>query len=523
MAKITDKTSLVLGTNLFFHLTDRQSTDISIDATNNKIVTGGAVDFAADAGGTGIRNNLFQVGKTIVINGSSNAANEFTATITAVTATEITFSSPSTTPVDEAAGALMTVRQQEKYFEFEEAGGLSFIDGVSGSAFHSKFVDLWATVPFRYFDPVTDDFEPRAKAIYILNHWDFFNADTRFAVRDTAVSVQPSTASPLSESKQYALLVSDPLHAVTDQFYFWNAADAEMDPPTAAVMTGYINQLVLIYDGPNVIDNRGDWWVRCAEPGKTVAMQLRSLNYAEKVAVTVTNQIDPKLVADDATIAAGGIYENIVIEEDADSAQIVTVDGADYTVERSVEAANQSNETVHEKINWLQRQPININADGTGPAIRGDKSIPFTSFVGENLYLDGFMTNIKATERNFVTFIDASGTEFAYPRVAGVTVSVPSSFAGATAQIGLIVRDTFGSSAAVPVQDELGNDLIDIVMDAASKSFAVVYPGSDIELAVIFEHPGVAIPYVDKENYSIQNLASQTFNLSPQQDGSYVA
>ena len=165
------------------------------------------------------------------------------------------------------------------------------------------------------YDPLSGAIEPRGKAMYFLNFWDFFNLDTQRSHRGGAVQVQDTKQSAIK--KIYGHLTAPETADTTDQWNFWQREDAPLDPPTAAVTLQIIDELVLILDVVNSIDKRGVWLARCAEPGKSIAMQEINMNFAETVAVTVTNAIDPILgdsggaFVADATILAGGIYADI--------------------------------------------------------------------------------------------------------------------------------------------------------------------------------------------------------------------
>lgn len=317
MGKVLNQSGLILGTNLFLHIQEVQDTDITVDATAHTLVQA-AGDFTATSSVGGIIGSGFQVGDSFEVNSEVNG---FVAVVDTVVALQVNYTLTSGVEVNEAAGATIDVQRQAKYIEYQEAGGLSFIDGVLSTAIHSKMQSLWKDSNLDSFDPLSGAIEPRGKAMYFLNFWDFFNLPTQKAHRGGAVQIQDTKSSPVK--KIYGHLTAPKTVDVTDQWRFWQREEPQVNATVAAVTPQIIDELVLILDVANSIDKRGVWLARCAEPGKSVAMQLINMTYAETVSVTKTNAIDPILgdssgaFVADATILAGGIYANIDVTKNA--------------------------------------------------------------------------------------------------------------------------------------------------------------------------------------------------------------
>lgn len=311
MAKIENQSGLTLGTNLFLHIQEAEDIDIAIDATGH-VITKGAGDFTASSSAAGIIGAGFQVGDTITVDSEVNG---FVAIIDLVIALQIDYTIVSGVEVEESAGGTVNVQRLEKFVEYQEAGGLSLTDGVASTALHSKMQTLWKDSDLDKYDPLSGSIEPRGKAMYFLNRWDFFNIGTQRAHRGGAVQIQDTKAS--SVRKIYGHITAPNTVDLTDQWKFWQREDIELDPSVAAITQGYMDEVVLILDVDNTIDKRGKWLVRCAETGKSIPMQEIELLYAETVGVTVTNAIDPILgdstgpFVSDGTISGGGIYANI--------------------------------------------------------------------------------------------------------------------------------------------------------------------------------------------------------------------
>ena len=533
MAKIILKADLVRGTNYFYHLVDFQGTDIQVDFTGNQILST-TTDFTASSTTNGITARAVEVGDIIILSHTGDAANEgVTAEVTAVAANALTVTNWTGSPVDEAAGADINVTAEKKTFQFIEAGALSFTDGVQGITWASQVVDDWDGQDFDRYPRIFTSIEPRAKSIAALNGWEPHDTDTLKAIRDTALEIRPDATS--AATQVYALLRSGNLHATTDQMYIWPDTQAQMDAPIAAVTTGYINELVLIQDTVNAVDDRGVWNYRCLEPGKTHLQGTLNVQYAEIYPVESGNGIDPKLAdgtatqyVSDATVAAGGIYTLIDVNVDADEMYDGDVDGTLYTFYGFVDADSQTNESVHTKIHYLLRQPTNINDDGTGPQIRGDKTPPITTFLGDSLTFDDYYPlNFDATTRNNLVVVDSNGDTQSWPTIITITIT-----AGALAQGGtfsLMHKDTFGLSSVVYLQDEGAVNQQDITI-AASVSIVVAYstynvdghtPNTPIELVLSWNRPGFIEP--DHNEDVVVSGSDVTVPISITPDPSYVA
>ena len=529
MAKIVDKANLVLGTNLKLHIADKGATDITItdngDGTGT-IVSAVLVDWTASSETAGIVNRPIVVGDVITVSHSSLVANEGKkVTATAVTVTTITYSDIDTL-TDEASGADINITTFNKTYEFLAAGGLSFVDGVSGIVLVSEMVDLWDATDLDIYDPAFTSIEPRAKSIASYNGWEAHNTNTLKALRDMALEYRDTATS--SARKIFGLFRSGQLLESTDQFTFWPDSDAWDTAPTLAVTTGYINELILIYDvdgDDNRASNGVSWFTRCAEPYKTIIMEEHSLNYAEITPTSASNALDTKLTHDDATIGAGGIWTNIDFSSDVDGIHPGLVQGISYDFWGNIEGDSQLNETVHEKIHYLLRQSIDINSDGTGAQMRGDKQQPKTSFVGEEFYVDSYLTNYAAAQRNDLTLIDTTDNNRKWDVSAALTVNSGALAVGGTMSI--IHADTFGTSGAVYLQNESAVDQKDITI-ADPVGIVIAYstynvdghtPNTPIDVILSFNRPG----FIEPDNIAFTISGDTTVSIVPKADPSYIA
>lgn len=530
MAKITSKASLVLGTNLKLHLADKGGVDISITKAGSTltIASAGAVNFTASSEVGGIVNRALAVGDEVTISNTTNAANEgVVATLTAVSSNSLTATIVNGTGANEAAGSDINIVATKKTYQFLAAGGLSFIDGVQGIVLASKMVDLWDSTDLDRYDPAFTSIEPRAKSIASINGWLWHDDPTRDAIRDTAMEVRPAKTS--AATRILALLRSTAnAHEATDQITFWAASDPEMNAPNAFVMTGYANQLVEIYNFNNgaPIDKRGTWFTRLAVEGKTIIMEQHSLQYAEIYPISAANAIDPKLTVPDATIAAGGIYAGIDFGLDADSVHIGNVNGSNFNFYGVIDGDLRSNEAVHQKINYLWRQPTNVNIDGSGPVKRGDKQAPITSFSGDAFTVRSYLANYLASQRNNLTLIDTGGSTRAWPSIYTLTPTAPALAIGGT--MSLIHKESHGTSAPVYLKDEGGTDQKDIPI-LATRDIVVAYstynvgghtPNTPISLVMTWNRPNFIEP--DNTEFTL-GAANMAVAITPTADPSYTA
>lgn len=527
MAKITSKASLVLGTNLKLHIADKGGTDIAIAKAGSVLtITSSTTNFTGTSEAAGIVNRPIAVNDKIKLSHCANAANEgLIATVTAAGANSLTATIVSGTGAAETAGADINIVAFKKQYQFLAAGGLSFVDGVQGIVFVSKMVDLWDSTDLDKYDAAFTSIEPRAKSIASINGWVGYDDNTVGSIRDTALEYRDSKTS--AAHTIFALLRSTSnAHAGTDQITTWAGSDAEMNAPQNFVMTGYANQLVKILDVGASLDKRGTWYTRLAVEGKTIVMEQHNLQYAEIYPISAANAIDPKLTVGDATVAAGGIFANIDYNLDVDSVYSGTVNGTPYNFAGFIDGDTQTNETVHQKINYLWRQASNVNSDGTGPQKRGDKQWPITSFSGDAFTVKSFLLNYKASQRNYLTLVDTGGTARAWPAIYTLTPTAPALAVGGT--FSLMHKDTHGTSGAVYLKNEAGTDQKDVTI-AATQDIVVAYstynvgghtPNTPIELVLTWNRPGFIEP--DSSSFTL-GAANLAVAMSPTADPSYTA
>ena len=537
MAKIESKADLDLGTNLKLHIADKGASDLTIDdlGDGTGTITSAAeiADFASSSESTGLVNRGVVVGDVLTLSHTGNPLNEgLQVTVTDVTANVITYDDIDTL-TDEINGADVNLIATGKTYQFLEAGALSFIDGVAGIVLASEMVDLWDITDLDIYDPAFTSIEPRAKSMASINGWEPHDNDTLKALRDIALEIRATSGS--AANKIYSCLRSGTLNAPTDQFTLWASTDAWDTAPTLATTTGYINELVLIYDAAgsdNRFTNGGITWItRCAEEGKTIIMEEFQLNYAEITPVSAANAIDPKLTVGDGVVSVHADYTNILYYLDDDNVYEGDVNSTDYDFTGYVDGDLKSNEKVHAKINYLWRQPTNINSDGgagtTSSELRGDKQWPMTVFVGDGFTVQAYLQDYNAGQRNNLTVVDAVGTLRTWPII--YTLTINSDSAAYTGELSVIHADTFGTSAAVYLEDEVSAQQHDITIESdGSQSIVVAYstyavdghtPGDPLALILTWNRPG----YIEPGNLAFTMSADTSVAIVPKADPSYIA
>lgn len=540
MAKITSKADLISlqasGNNLILHLVDKGGTNVAITKTGTDYTITGT-GFTTSTTTNGITNRGIAIGDIIKLSHTNQTANEgLQLLVSNVTATTITATSVGVTQTNsqagasETAGADINITAFKKTYQFVEAGALGFVDGVQGIILASKLVDMWNASDLDKYDRVFASIEPRAKSIASINGWEPHDASTLNAIRDTALEIRPSASA--AATKIYALFRSTGnAHEATDQMTYWWGGDAALTAPNNFVMTGYANQLALIYDANNgaPIDKRGTWYTRLAVEYKTIIMEAHAVNFAEIYPISAANALDPKLTIDDTVVSVSADFSGITLNVDTDSIYPGLVDGISYNfvgyIQGLSNSVNQSNENIHHKIHYLLRQPTNINTDGTGPVLRGDKQYPITSFSGDVFTVEAYIQNYKTSQRNNLRLVDLLGTARAWPIVYTLSVKGTGLAIGGTFSV--IHEDSFGTSTATYLIDDQSVQQKDKTI-TADTGITVAYStytngghtaNTPLALRLTYNRPG----FIEPDSTGFVLSGDTTVTIQPTADPSYTA
>ena len=228
-------------------------------------------------------------------------------------------------------------------------------------------------------------------------------------------------------------------------------------------------------------------------------------------------------------------YANILYYSNDDGTNTITYAGdvnlVSYDFTGYVEGNLKTNEQVHAKINYLWRQSININSDaGSGTTteeLRGDKQWPMTVFVGDGFTVQSYLENYNAGQRNNLTLVDSTGNLRSWPIIYTLVVNADSS--AYTGDLSIIHANTFGTSAAVYLQDEGTTDQHDILIESdGSQSIVVAYstyavdghtPGDPIDLILTWNIPG----FIEPCNLAFTMSSDTSVSIVPKADPSYIA
>jgi len=336
-----------------------------------------------------------------------------------------------------------------------------FENGITLQCVYSFLKEEWRSdqTLIRYpfpMTPITDEqFE-------LTNGWDFDNFTmkdypTYKFIRDGGWALKNSAGVSKEEYMNVTTLGSF-VQEKRDLAYYVPSELGDRDgnlisSPTSALtpsgfrFTGPVNEAVKIYGSAQYgnFDFRDNFVAYLREAAKTYAIydllteqNLSVLTY-KKYAMPLTNTADPKVTHDDDTIFAGADYGNIDVYYYT-VAQPRTIGGTIYyfhvIVDCNSNGSNQLAELVYEKVQWLLRQPDNINAHGldhadpagvgtSGGKVFGHTALQPMHFVGDTLvtdYVDGwggvYTDNYNTADINRITWYDDTNSPRQEPYTA---------------------------------------------------------------------------------------------------------
>jgi hypothetical protein len=310
------------------------------------------------------------------------------------------------------------------------AGNLSS-DGATGQAIYSFLKEEWKDdgTLIKYPFPMTAITE---ESFEMINDWDWANDATRLLVRDAGWAWKNAAGTSRTEYANITTLGNFTTPATETAYYIQVSAG---DFPVDFNLAGPTNQAVKIYgnvDNGN-FDYRDFFKIFLREYQRTYdsydllsEQNLTALTY-KKYAMPLANASDSvKITHTDAVVsAAGGDYGNIDITY-YDTPQAKTVGGVSRNFHIIIEADGKTKEQVYEKVQYLLRQPGNINENyPTTIAVSGSTADELLNFVGDTLYCQFastwatpshgggggvYINNYAAADTNSLVFIDDTGT-----------------------------------------------------------------------------------------------------------------
>ena len=386
-----------------------------------------------------------------------------------------------------------------------KAGNLTD-DGVTMQAVYSFLKEEWKTddnlikYPFPMIAITEEQFE-------FIDDWNWGDETSKELVRDGGWAVKNSTGASREEYMNVTTLGSFD-DSGTDKAYYTQISGSNVTP-TDMVYTGEVNQAVKIYgaSGYGNFDYRDYFKIFLREEAKTydsynllVEQNLTALTY-KKYAMPLSNGTDIKITHTDAVISAGGDYANIDVTY-WNTPQARDFDGNDYFFTQIIEGDNKSTSIIYEKIQYLLRQPSDINEPGgdNNDVIRGDIADELLSFVGDTLVTSTgtYIDNFTEADRNSIEFYDVDGNLRTYAYVATGLLQFNDNLVNdADAEYWMfftsIGASAYGTSDAILVEDADGQTITGFA-SASSIEFTFDYdnnnqggrtPGTDADVTVV--------------------------------------
>jgi hypothetical protein len=387
-------------------------------------------------------------------------------------------------------GTELTIDEAAKTFTLNAAGNLVAKDGVTLQALYSKFVELWATpsyqdspFPMYAIDALSGQFQFGTDGA-TFNGWKPANDTTRQMLRDGGWS-EYNAAGQLA--RQYVGIVGLGTVSAGAQLYYQKVLDGAASNFT---FTDQCNEGIQVYgDATNGnFDSRVYFKSYVREYGKkykdsVLADTGKTSTGAFLVNMLLSNEDDLKIQANDAAMT-GAPYNGITVSYYTAN-QTRLIGGTNRNFKIIINGNNATLEQIYTKIQYLLRQPTNINASGTAGVKTGKIQNELLRFVGDTLVTSQsvYIDNIQPADSNRIEFYDDSNTLRTNPYTAAGTMTFNAPLQGAGSSYRLIFTtlpgagNDFGESGAVTVNDASGTPITGTI-SGASISFTFDYDGN---------------------------------------------
>jgi hypothetical protein len=387
-------------------------------------------------------------------------------------------------------GTELTIDEAAKTFTLNAAGNLVAKDGVTLQALYSKFVELWATpsyqdspFPMYAIDALSGQFQFGTDGA-TFNGWKPANDTTRQMLRDGGWS-EYNAAGQLA--RQYVGIVGLGTVSAGAQLYYQKVLDGAA---TNFTFTDQCNEGIQVYgDATNGnFDSRVYFKSYVREYGKkykdsVLADTGKTSTGAFLVNMLLSNEDDLKIQANDAAMT-GAPYNGITVSYYTAN-QTRSIGGTNRNFKIIINGNNATLEQIYTKIQYLLRQPTNINASGTAGVKTGKIQNELLRFVGDTLVTSQsvYIDNIQPADSNRIEFYDDSNTLRTNPYTAAGTMTFNAPLQGAGSSYRLIFTtlpgagNDFGESGAVTVNDASGTPITGTI-SGASISFTFDYDGN---------------------------------------------
>lgn len=387
-------------------------------------------------------------------------------------------------------GTELTIDEGAKTFTLNAAGNLVAKDGVTLQALYSKFVELWATpsyqdspFPMYAIDALSGQFQFGTDGA-TFNGWKPATDATRQMLRDGGWS-EYNAAGQLA--RQYVGIVGLGTVSAGAQLYYQKVLDGAASNFT---FTDQCNEGIQVYgDATNGnFDSRVYFKSYVREYGKkykdsVLADTGKTSTGAFLVNMLLSNEDDLKIQANDAAMT-GAPYNGINVSYYTAN-QTRTIGGVSRNFKIIINGNNATLEQIYTKIQYLLRQPTDINTSGTAGVKTGKIQSELLKFVGDTLVTSQsvYIDNIQAADSNRIEFYDDSNTLRTNPYTAAGTMTFNAPLQGAGSSYRLIFTtlpgagNDFGESGAVTVNDAAGTPITGTI-SSGSISFTFDYDGN---------------------------------------------
>lgn len=321
-------------------------------------------------------------------------------------------------------GGKVSYNTASRLITLNQSGTLT-TDGVTLQCLYSYTKEQWKSdenlikYPFPFEAITPEQFE-------LINNWNFANNSTKNLIRDAGWALNISG----TYYQKYMGFVTLGSVGSTDQIYYLQSGIDQT--PTNVVLSGAANQAIEIFSSGvfgSVLDPNYLTYFRCyvREQGKTYATsQLSDIGVSQLTyqvyRFPLADATDLKITDADSIIATGLIFSGIKVIY-YDTPQSRTLGSTSYDFNIIISGNNTSLENIYEKIQYLLRQPTDI--DSSPSNVYGKTASPLLTFVGDTLVTASgvFIDDILAVDKNRIDFYDITNTKRNYPYTSAGSIT----------------------------------------------------------------------------------------------------
>ncbi len=430
-------------------------------------------------------------------------------------------------------GTELTLDTTAKTFTLNVAGNLTAKDGVTGQALYSKFIDLWDDAAYNKFDfPAYVIGDPRAGMFAFgydgasYNGWAPGNDATRTYIRNIGWT-EYSSAGVVNREYVGAVVGASGQPGGSQLYYQKVAAGA----PVNFTFTDAPNEAIRI-DGAA----KTHFKVFCRQQGYTfddtvLADVFEIATGAYKIGFAINVAADTKITGDDTAVLSAP-YSGVTVAYYS-VGQTRSIGGNDRTFSRIITGNSATAEQIYTKAQYLLRQDSDINVGGTAGVVNGKTAASLMWFVGETLYVNGFIDGYNTNDINRIIFIDDAQAQWRFPFTAAGNMVFDASFVGGVYRAyfasGATAGTNFGEASAVTVKDKDAADIAGAI-SAASIGFTYAYDANVQRGAGTAETDAVLKVFALKKGstkprfviYTLTRAVGQNISFAAEADRGYV-